>query len=135
MGGRGVRPCVGRERKPAPPVGDLSQRVQQIARRAREAVEARHAAPEWSSAASFPDREFFAKARHLAVARKVALFDGGDPGFDLFDLPSVEREVILDGFGHEPVARALGSLGEPVERPERRLRTVKAADIEALISG
>ena len=88
-------------------------------------------APAPSSALSFPGSEFLAYARHFVISSEIAAIGGGVAGFDFCDLPRIQGDVILDGFGDEPIARAFGLFGEAIERVERRVVEThgKIADI------
>lgn len=73
--------------------------------------------------------EFLSYPSHIIVAGEVPAVGRGDAFLDLADLPSIQGDIVLDGLGGQPIARAVGFLGEPVKRVRRLLfeATVKAA--------
>src|SRR5208282_4339611 len=73
-----------------------------------------------SSAPSSRDCELIPQARDILIAGEIPPVRGGDPSLDLADLPGVQRDVILDRAGDEPIARTFGLFGEPIEGVERR---------------
>jgi hypothetical protein len=64
---------------------------------------------------------FFRTRAISSSEREISAVRGCDLLLDLLDLPSVQRDEILDRAGDEPGSGPLGLLGEPVERLEHRL--------------